>query len=873
MRKAFTLFFRRYWFRLAILFAVFLPAALTQTTRPVVSFQSWENLSDKLYARIASFSRPPESKPSQVVIVEVDKSTIEKYGWPISRAYYTELFSKLKERGHPYVMSMLGLQALHKSSTFQQDAFKKMDEDLAEEIRNYGRLIGGNMQELEAAELTSWQEDELLPRVALSNQQTPPEELPYLPMHFLDDDMFLDGQLAFGFGVREGESPFAYCSQMYITDKEHKGMFVIPSALAWFTAYASGRGFSTTTGANWPRSGEEAPVRPDNKMQFAYRHCVSLPQMITADFFSSRSIQKLSMASVIDGSSGVDMSGKSVILAMEDTEAIRGPGNPYTTKNVDDSGKVKTTVHSESIKRYELAARLVDDMLTGRVIRRESLENRQIFSELPLMAAAVLTALTFLGLTGTLFVSSAVIFLGSLAWATFQIRQGIYDIPIQLMAYCAGVMMLMVSLDVYLRFYGIGREIRFTSRLRRELAQCNSIFQIEEVAQKVCNAEFLKCRVVFEGFDRGLYAAANDAKAALKYLDRSEKDHEFDADAAKSNTQIRKIRRDAGIKNVLVQEKGYKVRLQINSEKAFLGEAAIKVNFMAHEEQFIGRLLESLRLELSQHWNRVKLLVDQKLLDYRFLMEQTRSDILSRFLTQTLVSRFSNKMTMEENLNLVLTPRPTRAALMQADIRGYSRISAKLAPKDMVELLRNYYKNVVDAAQTVAQVKLIGDCIFLFIEESPDPTETSPVDLCLELASILIHETNRQNGEREAHQQEPMYFGIGIHFGEVVVGNLSSDICIDYTAIGPNVNMVARLEEMTKHKEIADRIGRNGTIISPEAMRNLKKHDLPRAQTLDLASIGVSVRSFSEINTVYGLTSDNIMNVDSPFFDRLSQTG
>lgn len=871
MKTALKLFFRKYWFRLAILASVFLPAAFAQTVRPVVSFRSWEVLSDRLYAQIASFAREPETNPSQVVIVEVDKNTITRFGWPINRAYYTDLFFKLKDRGHPYVLSMLPFQALHKSSSFQQEEFKKLDEDLALAVRDYGRVIGANMHDLAGEELSSWQEEELMPRVALSAQQTPPEELPYLPLHFLEDDMYLDGQLAFGFGIRTGDVPVAYCSQMYITDAEHKGSFLLPSSLTWFTAYVTGSGFKTATGAAWPRHGEEAPVRPDSKMAVGYRHCVSSPQIITSDFFAARSIKRISMASIIDGTNYESLSGKAVILALEDVSGFSGPGKPYIAEDPPGSGNM--VVRENSVKNYQFAARLIDDMITGRVIRRESLGQNTLYGELPLIAAGVLTILSFFGLTKLLLLTSAATFAGCLIWTTFQLRLGYFDLPVQLLAYCAAVMVLIISLDVYLRFYGIGREIRFTSRLRRELAQCNTIFQIEAISQRVCAAEFLKCRLEFDGFDRGRYAAANDAKAALKYLDHAESLRASGDELNRSNTLIKKIRRDPGLRNIMVQEKGYKVRLQITAEDKFLGEAAIKVNFMAHEERFIRRLLESLRLELCQHWNRVKLLVDQKMLDYRFLMEQTRSDILSRFLTQTLVSKFSNKMTMEENLNLVLTPRPTRAALMQADIRGYSRISAKLAPKDMVELLRNYYKNVVDAAQTVAHVKLIGDCIFLFIEESAGEDKRSPVDMCVELASILVRETNKQNAEREANGNEPMYFGVAIHYGEVVVGNLSSDSCIDYTVIGPNVNLVARLEEMTKHPAIAEKIGRNGTIMSPEALRNLKTHDLHSAQMLELAPLGVAVRSFNEVTTVFGLTSSDVLEVNSPHFNQLAHAG
>ncbi len=306
------------------------------------------------------------------------------------------------------------------------------------------------------------------------------------------------------------------------------------------------------------------------------------------------------------------------------------------------------------------------------------------------------------------------------------------------------------------------------------------------------------------------------------------------------------------------------VQLHVASKAGVLGFVRISLIYKSYEQAFIAQLLECLRVELCQHWHRVKILVDQKLLDYRYLMEQTRSEILERFLTHVLVAKFQDNRTMAENLSAVLTPRPTRAALMQADIRGYSKISALLNPEEMVRLLQGYFRNVVDAAQLVAQVKLIGDCIFLFIEEGAGPPGTSPADLALDLAAILVAETVKQNALRGATGGSPLTFGIAVHYGEVVVGNLSSDSCIDYTVIGPNVNFVARLEELTKSPQIAELIGPNGTLLSPEALRALNKHAGLIAPEIALEPLQLTIRSFPHVQRVIGLTADAVLGLAAP---------
>src|SRR6185437_5371268 len=116
-----------------------------------------------------------------------------------------------------------------------------------------------------------------------------------------------------------------------------------------------------------------------------------------------------------------------------------------------------------------------------------------------------------------------------------------------------------------------------------------------------------------------------------------------------------------------------------------------------------------------------------------------------------------------------------------------------------------------------------------------------------------------QNQRRQLEHGDALNFGIAVHYGEVVVGNLSSDSCIDYTVIGPNVNMVARLEELTKYHQVSGVIGANGAIVSAEAAASLVRHKDAPLRTLGLAALGVAVRSFSQIQSVRALTAEDAL--------------
>ncbi|HUJ76154.1 MAG TPA: hypothetical protein VL359_14925, partial [bacterium] len=100
-------------------------------------------------------------------------------------------------------------------------------------------------------------------------------------------------------------------------------------------------------------------------------------------------------------------------------------------------------------------------------------------------------------------------------------------------------------------------------------------------------------------------------------------------------------------------------------------------------------------------------------------------------------------------------------------------------------------------------------------------------------------------------------FGIAVHAGEVVYGNLASDTLIDPTIIGIHVNKTARLEEMTKVPGIKALIGNNAVILSEE-MVEYGRNFLPRGALvpINLADLGIHVRDFQDVQRVYALTYD-----------------
>ena len=133
-----------------------------------------------------------------------------------------------------------------------------------------------------------------------------------------------------------------------------------------------------------------------------------------------------------------------------------------------------------------------------------------------------------------------------------------------------------------------------------------------------------------------------------------------------------------------------------------------------------------------------------------------------------------------------------------SDLRGFTSISEKLAPEQIDEMLREYLtemtKIVFKHGGTVD--KYIGDCVMALYNvpyEDPDHA-VKAVRTGLEIQERTLAAAERWEEKFGVSIRN----GVGIHTGEAIVGTLGSEQIFQYTAIGDNVNLAARLESITK---------------------------------------------------------------------------
>ncbi len=193
------------------------------------------------------------------------------------------------------------------------------------------------------------------------------------------------------------------------------------------------------------------------------------------------------------------------------------------------------------------------------------------------------------------------------------------------------------------------------------------------------------------------------------------------------------------------------------------------------------------------------------------VMVQIPIALLWSILYNSLSAYVQNKL-LEQSLGLYLSPKQVQRILKEpglrqpggskqvvsilfSDIAGFSRISEQLDPQELVLLLNAYYEKTIRCIHQTdgTIVDIIGDAIFA-IWNAPE-LQPDHQKKMLEAALAFQKNVTQFNGKQGGLA---LHTRVGLHTGEVVVGNVGSTEHFDYTAIGENVNLASRLEGLNK---------------------------------------------------------------------------
>jgi adenylate cyclase len=137
-----------------------------------------------------------------------------------------------------------------------------------------------------------------------------------------------------------------------------------------------------------------------------------------------------------------------------------------------------------------------------------------------------------------------------------------------------------------------------------------------------------------------------------------------------------------------------------------------------------------------------------------------------------------------------------RAAIMICDLRDFTGISDNWPRDDVIDLLNGYFDAMSEpiVRRGGEILKFIGDGLLAIFPLSQPSACANLLHAVTEARQAMIA-LNERNGETG---RAPLNYGIGIHVGDVMYGNIGSQSRLDFTVIGPAVNMASRLETLTK---------------------------------------------------------------------------
>jgi adenylate cyclase len=139
------------------------------------------------------------------------------------------------------------------------------------------------------------------------------------------------------------------------------------------------------------------------------------------------------------------------------------------------------------------------------------------------------------------------------------------------------------------------------------------------------------------------------------------------------------------------------------------------------------------------------------------------------------------------------------ATVLFSDIRRFTTLAESMSPQDTVTMLNDYFTRMVEVVFTHGGMldKYIGDAIMAVFGTAL--SDSSDADNAVAVATEMIIALTRFNEQRREGGRESIDIGIGIATGEVLAGSLGSRRRLEYTVIGDNVNLAARLESANKH--------------------------------------------------------------------------
>ena len=182
---------------------------------------------------------------------------------------------------------------------------------------------------------------------------------------------------------------------------------------------------------------------------------------------------------------------------------------------------------------------------------------------------------------------------------------------------------------------------------------------------------------------------------------------------------------------------------------------------------------------------------------YRYITEEREKKKIRGAFQYYLTASVINEM-LKDPTKLKLGGDKKDLTVLFSDIRGFTTISEKLTPEELVHLLNEYLTVMTDIVFKYDGLldKYMGDAI-MAVYGAPLDQPDHPVRAC-RTALDMIEELKKLQQKWSEEGRPVLHIGIGINSGDMVVGNMGSQMRFDYTVMGDSVNLGSRLEGTNK---------------------------------------------------------------------------
>lgn len=220
----------------------------------------------------------------------------------------------------------------------------------------------------------------------------------------------------------------------------------------------------------------------------------------------------------------------------------------------------------------------------------------------------------------------------------------------------------------------------------------------------------------------------------------------------------------------------------------------IRTSFLNNEEAAIGIIcvLEDVS-EMEELRDALKAMERIRSMNTKLeLRNRLLSETFGRFLSDEIV-----KELLETPDGLMLGGKKRELTVMMSDLRGFTAISEHMDPQKLLDMLNHYLGQMTEIIQRNSGtiVEFLGDGIMTIFgapaESSIHAEQAVAAAVEMQMKMEQINEWNRSRG------YPGLQMGIGIHTGEMIVGNIGSEKRTKYGVVGSNVNLAGRIESYT----------------------------------------------------------------------------